>query len=76
MSVCLWFPLAVELLNLGNARALSSSSGFPPFLSAELPSRLRFTGSDPEAGAGRMRTGPQAAGLLLVPRGLRVRSRV
>ena len=65
MSVCLWFPLAVELLNLGNACALFSSSGFPPFLGAALPSRLRYRGSDPEGGAGRMRTRPQVAGLLL-----------
>ena len=70
VSVCLWFPLAVELLNLGNACALFSSSGFPPFLSAASPSRLRFGGSDPKEGAGRMRTVSRATGLLLDPRGL------
>ena len=32
--------------------------------------------TDPEGGAGRVRTGPEAAGLCLVPRGLRVESRV
>ena len=40
------------------------------------PPNSWIRGSDPEEGAGRMRTGSQAAGLLLVPRGLRVRSRV
>ena len=44
--------------------------------SQPFPSRLWFRGSHPEERAGRVRTGPQAAGLRLVPLGLRVQSRV
>ena len=44
--------------------------------SQPFPSGLKFRGSDPEEDAGCVRTGPQALGLRLVSRGLRVQSQV
>lgn len=46
------------------------------FLVRWSPRFLLVRGSYSGEGAGRVRTGPQAAGLRLVPRGLRVLSRV
>ena len=74
LCVCLWFPFEVKDNKVGGVFAFPPAVVFLLFLVQRSPRLLQ--GSDTEGGAGRVCTGPEAAGLCLVPRELRVESRV